>query len=270
MRCLVTSNSLWQAVPSKPRPGHTCPSSHHYTSVWWPTFWVLWNTAQKEIAMCSRRYPDVMLCGSMISPPLLCNPERPLCKDTKKTTELRNAVRCMGTAVTAHWWRFHTKTTGSLNVAGRIQDGLAIVLGRLECVWRLFRRRTIPIGATTNIPMRRKSKRWAFGWNGLRQFPFGWTMLCWCNKLKYAKKALSRTLNLIARLSRPFLPEWTTLKQSPREKAGKQLQYCSRFLEQKNVFQRLKALGRFKILHLPDTRLDRKFHLSLWSYSFGG
>ena len=41
-------------------------------------------------------------------------------------------------------------------------------------------------------------------------------MLCWCNKLKYTKK-VCRTLNLIARLSKPFLPEWTTLKQSLRK-----------------------------------------------------
>ena len=238
MQCLVTSNFLWQAVPSKPRPEHTYPSSHRYTSVWWPTFWVLWNTAHKEIAMSSRRYPDVMLCGSMNSPPLLCNPEWPLFQDTKKTTEIRNAVRCMGNALTAHSSRFHTKTTGNLNAAGRIQDGLAIVLGhRLDCVWCLLPR-TNPIGATTDITMWRKIKRWAFGWIGLRQFPFGWTMLCWCNKLKYTKKALSRTLNLIARLSKPLLPEWTTLKQSLREKAGKQVQYCIvHVLDQKNVWK---------------------------------
>ena len=75
MRCLVTSNSLWQAVPSKPRPEHTYPSSHHYTSVWWPTFWVLRNTAQKEIAMSSRQYRDVMLCGCMNLPPLFEIPD---------------------------------------------------------------------------------------------------------------------------------------------------------------------------------------------------
>ena len=66
--------------------------------------------------------------------------------------------------------------------------------------------------------MRCKSKRLAFGRIGLRQFPFGWTVLCWCNKLKYTKKDFCGTLNSIARLSELFLPEWTTLKQSPSKK----------------------------------------------------
>ena len=220
MRCSVTSNSLWPAVPSKPRPEHTYPSSHHYTSVWWPTFWVLWNTAQKEIAMCSRRYPDVMLCGSMNLPPLLCNPEWPLWKNTKRTTESRNAVRrLVGNALTAQNWRVHSKTPGSLNAVGRIQDTLPLVF-LLDCVFRPPP--SIHIGyprhASRIILMRCKSKRLAFGRIGLRQFPCGWTVLCWCNKLKYTKKNFCGTLNLIARLSKPLLPEWTTLMQSPSKK----------------------------------------------------
>ena len=224
MRCLVTSNSLWQAVPSKPRPEHTCLSSHHYTSVWWPTFWVLWNTAQKEIAMCSRRYPHVMLCGSMNLPPLLCNPEWLLWRITKRTTELRHAVPsiCAGNtgAWTAQFWRVHSKTPGSLNAVGRIQDTLPIVGRSWERVWCSLPsiQSGYPRHATRIILMRCKSKRFAFGRIGLHQFPFGWTVLCWCNKFKYAKKDFCGTLNLIARLSKPFLPEWTTLKQSPSKK----------------------------------------------------
>ena len=136
MQCLVTSNSLWQAVPSKPLPEHTYPSSHHCTSVWCPTFWVLWNTAQKEIAMCSRWYPDVMLCGSMNLPPMLCNPDWPLWRNTKRTMEIRNAVcQFMGNALTALFLGVHSKTPGSLNAVGRIQDTVPIVMGWLESVW---------------------------------------------------------------------------------------------------------------------------------------
>ena len=139
MRCLVTSNSLWQAVPSKPRPEHTYPSSHHYTSVWWPTFWVLRNTAQKEIAMSSRRYPDVMLCGCMNLPQLLWNPEWPLWRNTKKTTEFRNAVTSVvDSALTATFRMVHSKTPGSLNAAGGIQDFIPFVLRRFSLVWRVL------------------------------------------------------------------------------------------------------------------------------------
>ena len=206
MRCLVTSNSLWQAVPSKPRLEHTCPSSHHYTSVWWPTFWVLWNAAQKEIAMSSRQYPDVMLCESMNLPPLLWNPEWPLWRNTKKTTEFRNAVnRMVFSVLTAQFWGVHSKTAGSLNAAGRIQDLKHVVCGWLEFVGRILPclHSIYPRPATEITTKRCKSKRLAFGRIGLHQFPFGWTMLCWCNKLKYTKKELWGTLNLIARLSKP-------------------------------------------------------------------
>ena len=288
MRCLVTSNSLWQAVPSKPRPGHTYPSSHHCTSVWWPTFWVLRNTVQKEIAMCSRRYPDVMLCGSMNLPPLLCNPEWPLWRNTKRKREMRNAVRCMSNALTAQFGRVHSKTPGSLNAVGRIQDTLPIVLGWLECVWCPLPsfQRGYPRCATRIILMRCKSKRLAFGRIGLRQFPFGWTMLCWCNKLKYTKKDFCRTLNLIARLCKPFLPEWTTLKQSlrktllnlysrfylsgqllsshPAKKQANSGSYVTKTLARFNFG----SFGTFQFLQLPDTRLW-KFH-SASGQNFGG
>ena len=171
MQCLVTSNFLWQAVPSKPRPEHTYPSSHRYTSVWWPTFWVLWNTAHKEIAMSSRRYPDVMLCGSMNLPPMLCNPDWPLWRNTK-----RNAVcQFMGNALTALFLGVHSKTPGSLNAVGRIQDTIPFVMGWLESVWPTLPsfHSGHPRHATRIISMRCKSKRLAFGRIGLHQFPFG-------------------------------------------------------------------------------------------------
>ena len=197
MRCLVTSTSLWQAVPSKPRPEHTYPSSHHYTSVWWPTFWVLRNTAQKEIAMSSRRYPDVMLCGSTNLPQLLWNPEWPLSRNTKKISDL-----CIATCLSAATFRrFHSKTPGSLNAAG-LQDFQPFAPAISVNVWRI-QTSFPPRPANRITTMRCKSKRLAFGRIGLHQFPFGWTLLCWCNKLKYTKKELWGTLNLIARLFKP-------------------------------------------------------------------
>ena len=89
----------------------------------------------EEIAMCSRWYPDVMLCGSMNLPPMLCNPDWPLWRNTKRTMEIRNAVyQFMGNALTALFPRVHSKTPVSLNAVGRIQDTIPIVFGTLECV----------------------------------------------------------------------------------------------------------------------------------------
>ena len=72
--------------------------------------------------MCSRRYPDVMLCGSMNLPPLLLYPEWLLWRFTKRTS-IDHAE-----SKTAQMVRLHSKTPGSLNAVGRIQDTRTFVM----------------------------------------------------------------------------------------------------------------------------------------------